>query len=77
MTEEQTDAEEMVKVREQLRDAAEKLQRLKDKQAGVTRMSRHAWDNLTDHQRELLSEAVVRGTVVLEDSIREEGTWNN
>ena len=75
----ENDAEEMLKVQEQLRDAAEKLQRLRDRQAGITRMSRDAWNELTDHQRELLSEAIVSGQVVLSDSIQEEEKyqWKN
>ena len=69
-------AEEMLKVQKDLREAAEKLQTLKDKAAGRTRMSREQWDSFSGHQRELLSEAVVKGQVIIEDFIEEE-TWKN
>jgi hypothetical protein len=75
----ETDAEAMVRVQAELKDAAEKLQKLKDKAAGRTRMSRDAWDALTNAQQELLADGVVRGLVVIEDSIQEEeisGTIN-
>lgn len=74
-----TDAEQMVQVQEQLREAAEKLQKLRDKAAGVTRMSRVAWDNLTDAQRQLLEPAILKGQVILSDSIPEEENyqWKN
>lgn len=73
-----TDAEAMVAVQKELRDAAEKLQRLRDKQAGVTRMKRSDFDNLTDHQQRLLEPAITAGTVILFDSIHdEEETWSS
>lgn len=74
----ESDAEKMVRVREQLRDAAAELQRLKDKQAGVTRMKRSDFDALTDAQRRLLEPAITVGTVILLDSIHdEEEKWAN
>ncbi len=68
----ETDAEAMIRVQDNLKQAAAELQQLRDKQAGRTRMSRQSWDALTNAQRELLAPSLVKGLVVIEDVWPEE-----
>ena len=66
------DAEEMVKLREEITQLAARMQKLKDKEQGITRISRATWDGLSDHQRSLLGDSIVRGVTIVTDVWPEE-----
>ena len=64
---EQTDAQQMIELQAQIAEAAAKLQRLKDRERNVTRISREVWDSFSDHQRSLLAESGTKGLTIIED----------
>jgi hypothetical protein len=71
-TEEPTLAEQLKLARRDVEEAVHRMQLLKYKQAGITEMLRSDFDALTDHQRQLLSESLQAGQVVLVDKILKE-----
>jgi len=57
----------MIELQAQIAEAAAKLQRLKDRERNVTRISREVWDSFSDHQRSLLAESGTKGLTIIED----------
>jgi hypothetical protein len=67
-----TKDEELENAQRAVADAVAQLQRVRDKQGGVTRISRGVWDAYSDAQRTLLSDAITRGVLVITDDWPEE-----
>jgi hypothetical protein len=64
---EPTDAEQVILLRGQIEEAETRLRQLRDKERGITRMQRSAFDKLSAAQCEALSSSIVAGKLILED----------
>ncbi len=64
---EPTDAEQMTTLQLAIEEAETRLRALRDKERGITRMQRSAFDKLSAAQCEALSSSIVAGKLILED----------